>query len=130
MKISIQTKKINRSLGRVIVLSVIVSIISNCTVQQTSTGAQSVVMQNLAVPGFSFDCQNTAESPCRTLTGSYRGSPVDIEPSSIVWSDRFKKVVVVSDNFNDLVEQNAAHFVISAFKLDATTSNLAVEPVL
>ncbi len=81
-------------------------------------------------PGFSFDCDNTPMNPCRILVASYRDKPVKIESSSVAWSERYQRAIVVSDNYNDLVEQNAAHFVIATFSLETEAPQLPVEPLL
>jgi len=81
-------------------------------------------------PGFSFDCDNTSERPCRKLTATDGGNPVMIESSSAAWSTRFQKVIVVSDNFNDLAEQGTGHYVIAYFGLDTDGDEIPVEPLL
>ena len=53
-----------------------------------------------------------------------------IESSSAAWFKRHQKVIVVSDNFNDLAEQGAGHYVISYFGLDADGEEIPVEPLL
>ena len=63
----------------------------------------SPAMAGNARLGFSFDCDNTPDKPCRKLVASDRDRPIMIESSSAAWSDRYKKVIVVSDNYNDLV---------------------------
>lgn len=80
-------------------------------------------------PGFSFDCNNTPERPCRSLVASEGGKSIKIESSSATWSDKFQKVIVVGDNFNDLVEQDAGHYVIACFELN-DDHKILVEPLL
>ncbi len=82
------------------------------------------------VGGFSFDCDNTPSSPCRTLVANYKEQKITIEPSSITWSNRYNKAIVVSDNYNDLIVDNAGHYVIVSFSLKADSSTIAVEPLL
>ncbi len=79
---------------------------------------------------FSFDCDNTPSNPCRTLEANYQGKKIMIEPSSVAWSNRYNKAIVVSDNYNDLVTQNAGHYVIVSFSLESDSSTIAVEPLL
>lgn len=86
----------------------------------TSTGGQ---------PGFAFDCDNTPEAPCRRLVVRDEGKAITIESSSAAWSTRFGKVFIVSDNFNDLVEQDAGDYAIAWFDLDGE-NGLIVEPLL
>ena len=81
-------------------------------------------------PGFTFDCDNTPMNPCRILVASYRDKPVKIESSSVAWSERYQRAIVVSDNYNDLVAQNAAHFVIATFSLENDSPQIPVEPLL
>ncbi len=81
-------------------------------------------------PGFSFDCNNTPKNPCRTLVANYQGKSVKIESSSVAWSDHYKEAIVVSDNYNDLVKQNAAHYVIATFSLGNDSPLVPVEPLL
>lgn len=83
-----------------------------------------------AQPGFSFDCDNTPNRPCRKLVATDGGQSVMIESSSAAWSKRYRKVIVVSDNFNDLAEQGAGHYVIAYFGLDADGGEIPVEPLL
>lgn len=80
--------------------------------------------------GFSFDCDNTPDRPCRKLVATDGGKPVMIESSSAAWSKRYRKAIVVSDNFNDLAEQGAGHYVIAYFELDADGDEIPVEPLL
>lgn len=80
--------------------------------------------------GFSFNCDNTAKKPCRKLIAKHEGRPVTIEPSSAAWSEQYKKVIVVSDNYNDLVEHNAGHYVIVSFGLEEGRAEIPVEPLL
>ena len=82
------------------------------------------------IEGFSFDCDNTPSNPCRTLEATYQGKKIMIEPSSVAWSNRYNKAIVVSDNYNDLVTQNAGHYVIVSFSLESDSSTIAVEPLL
>ena len=80
--------------------------------------------------GFSFDCDNTPSNPCRKLVATYQGKKIPIESSSVAWSNRYNKAIVVSDNYNDLVTKNAGHYVIVSFSLDSDSSTIAVEPLL
>lgn len=57
-----------------------------------------------AQPGFSFDCDNTLTSPCKQLVARDREKGIRIESSSAAWSERYRRVIVVSDNYNDLSE--------------------------
>ena len=82
------------------------------------------------IEGFSFDCDNIPSNPCRTLEANYQGKKITIEPSSVAWSNRYNKAIVVSDNYNDLVTQNAGHYVIVSFSLESDSSTIAVEPLL
>lgn len=93
---------------------------------------QDVVNNNVQQDngGFSFDCDNTSNNPCRTLVASNQGKNIKIEPSGIVWSDSYKKAIIVSDNYNDLLSENAAHYAISSFSLKAKSSKIAVKPLL
>ncbi len=81
-------------------------------------------------PGFSFDCDNTPDRPCRKLVATDGGKSIQIESSSAAWSVRDQKVIVVSDNFNDLSEQDAGHFVIAYFGLKGKGRKISVEPLL
>ncbi len=81
-------------------------------------------------PGFSFDCDNTPERPCRKLVARDGKKSLKIESSSAAWSERYKKVFVVSDNFNDLVEQDAGHYVIAYFSPEVQGREIPVEPLL
>ena len=85
-----------------------------------------------SLKGFSFDCDNTPQKPCRTLVATHQGKPIKIEPSGIAWSNRYKKAVVVSDNYNDLAVKGAGHYVIVTFDPNAQASleNIVVEPLL
>ncbi len=85
-----------------------------------------------ALEGFSFDCDNTSQKPCRTLVAIHQGKPIKIEPSGIAWSNRYQKAIVVSDNYNDLATQGAGHYIIVTFAPDAQPSseNIVVEPLL
>ncbi len=87
-------------------------------------------VESQPVEGFSFDCDNTPSNPCRTLVATYQGKKITIEPSSVAWSNRYKKAIVVSDNYNDLVTENAGHYVIVSFSLESDSSTIAVEPLL
>ena len=80
--------------------------------------------------GFSFDCDNTHERPCRRLIAGDLGKPIDIEPSGIVWADDYGKAIVVSDNLNDLVEQDAIEYVCTSFDLSGDASEIVVAPLL
>lgn len=83
-----------------------------------------------AKPGFSFDCDLTPSHPCRKLAASAGGKGVRLEPSSAAWSERYGKFIVVSDNYNDLSEQGAAHFVIVYFDLQGGSPIIPVKPLL
>ena len=80
--------------------------------------------------GFSFDCDNTPNNPCRTLVATYNGEKIPIESSSVAWSNSYNKGIVVSDNYNDLVTKNAGHYVIVSFSLETDSSTIEVEPLL
>jgi hypothetical protein len=86
--------------------------------------------QSLKSAGFSFDCDNTPERPCRRLIAWHQGKPIDIEPSGVVWADDYGKAIVVSDNLNDLVEQDAAQYVCASFGLAGDATEIAVTPLL
>lgn len=79
--------------------------------------------------GFSFDCDNTPAKPCRKLIAREGNKSIKVESSSATWSERHQKVIIVSDNFNDLVEQDAGHYVIAYFELN-DEENIQVEPLL
>jgi len=81
-------------------------------------------------PGFFFDCDNTLQRPCMKLVADYNGKPITIEPSSVAWSDRYNKAIVVSDNYNDLVQHKAPHYVIVYFGLAENGSKITVKPLL
>ncbi len=81
-------------------------------------------------PGFSFDCDFTPSNPCRKLSAAHDGKTMTIEPSSAAWSRRYNKAIVVSDNYNDLEEHGAAHFVIVSFDLEDDSPTIPVEPLL
>ncbi|MEA3277726.1 MAG: hypothetical protein U9Q81_21070 [Pseudomonadota bacterium] len=83
-----------------------------------------------AQPGFSFDCDNTPDRPCRKLAAQAADKSIKIESSSAAWSERYGKVIVVSDNFNDLAEQDAGHYVIAYFGLEDDGGEIPVEPLL
>jgi len=83
-----------------------------------------------AQTGFTFDCDNTPANPCRRLSAKESGKPINIESSSATWSERFKKVFIVSDNFNDLVEQDAGDYVIAYFGLEKHSGDIQVHPLL
>lgn len=80
--------------------------------------------------GFSFDCDNTVKNPCRKLVVSFQGKTVALEPSGVSWSKRYKKAIVVSDNYNDLLKQNASHYAISYFDLKGNSPTIHVKPLL
>ena len=80
--------------------------------------------------GFSFDCDNTPERPCRRLIALRQGKPIDIEPSGVVWANDYGKAIVVSDNLNDLVEQDAAQYVCASFDLSGAATGIVVAPLL
>ena len=90
----------------------------------------SPVMAGSAKPGFSFDCENTPDKPCRKLVASDRDKPIKIESSSAAWIDRYNKVIVVSDNYNDLVEHQAAHYAIAWFVLEGEGAEIEAQPLL
>jgi hypothetical protein len=80
---------------------------------------------------FTFDCDNTRENPCRKLVArDKQDKPIMIESSSAAWSERYRKVIVVSDNVNDLVEHGAAHYAISWFGLEQEGAEITVHPLL
>jgi hypothetical protein len=80
--------------------------------------------------GFSFDCDNTVKNPCHKLVASFQGKTVALEPSSVVWSKRYKKAILVSDNYNDLLKYNASHYVISFFEFKGDSPTIHVKPLL
>jgi hypothetical protein len=80
--------------------------------------------------GFSLDCANTEPSPCRRLRAvTPEGTSVPIEPSSMAWSAEFKRVITVTDNYNDLLEQDAGQYVISHFDPDEQAKEIRVAPL-
>ena len=87
-------------------------------------------MAGNAKPGFSFDCENTPDKPCRKLVARDRDKPIKIESSSAAWSDRYNKVIVVSDNYNDLVEHQAANYAIAWFVLEGEGAEIEAQPLL
>lgn len=80
--------------------------------------------------GFSFDCGNTPDDHCRRIVAADQEKSVRLEPSSVVWSKRFQRAIAVNDNYNDLVEQNAARFVIMSFSLDDDVHEIQATPML
>ena len=82
------------------------------------------------IKGYAFDCENTPQKPCRKLVADHNGKPITIEPSSVAWSKRYQKAIVVSDNYNDLVQHKAAHYVIVYFGLTGNESEIIVKPLL
>lgn len=88
------------------------------------------LVKSQTISGFSFDCDNTVNNPCRTLEATYQGEKITIEPSSVAWSNTYNKAIVVSDNYNDLISKNAGHYVIVSFSLDSDASIISVEPLL
>lgn len=87
-------------------------------------------MAGNARSGFSFDCENTPDKPCRKLVASDRDKPIKIESSGAAWSERYNKVIVVSDNYNDLVEHQAAHYAIAYFVLKGADAEAEAYPLL
>lgn len=81
-------------------------------------------------PGFSFDCDNTPRKPCRKLVASFQGTPLKLEPSGAVFSKRYKKVIVVNDNYDYLEEHNVAHYVIVYFDPRGDGPTIPVKPLL
>jgi hypothetical protein len=88
------------------------------------------MMAGNAKPGFSFDCENTPDKPCRKLVASDHDRPIKIESSSAAWSDRYRKVIVVSDNTNDLVEHQAANYAMAYFSLEGDGTDIEAYPLL
>ena len=80
--------------------------------------------------GFSFDCDNTVRRPCRKLVAQDRTKPIRIESSSAAWSPRYQKVIVVSDNYNDLSVHDAGHYVIAYFDPIGQGPELPAKPLL
>ena len=75
--------------------------------------------------GFSFDCDNTSREPCRKLVARKKGNILRIEPSSAAWYQRGKKVIIVSDNYNNLSVKAAGNFVVAYF--DPTDQGMEIE---
>lgn len=92
--------------------------------------APSVIMASGHAKGFSFDCDNTSQRPCRKLVAYDTAKPIRIESSSATWSQRYKKVIVVSDNYNDLSGHDAGHYVIAYFDPFAKGPELVAYPLL
>ena len=88
------------------------------------------VMADNAQPGFSLDCENTPEKPCRKLIARHRDKTIKIDSSSAVWASRDNTVIIVSDNYNDLVEHEATHYVIAFFKMEGTETEILAQPLL
>jgi hypothetical protein len=80
--------------------------------------------------GFSFDCDNTLQQPCRRLVARDRTKPIRIESSSAAWSPRYQKVIVVSDNYNDLSVHDTGHYVIAYFDPMSQGPELVAKPLL
>ena len=80
--------------------------------------------------GFSFDCDNTLQRPCRKLVAQDRTKPIRIESSSAAWSPRYQKVIVVSDNYNDLSVHHSEHYVIAHSDPKGQGPELAAAPLL
>jgi hypothetical protein len=80
--------------------------------------------------GFTFDCGNTPERPCRKLVAREEGKSIKIESSSATWAKNYDRVIVVSDNFNDLAEQGAGEYVIGYFDLNSDAREVLVKPLL
>ena len=58
------------------------------------------------------------------------GRRIPIEPSSAAWSQRHNRIIIVSDNYNELVGQGGAHFVIASFDPAGDAPVIEVEPLL
>ena len=82
------------------------------------------------IKGFSFDCDNTLQHPCRKLVAQDRTKPIRIESSSAAWSPRYQKVIVVSDNYNDLSVHDAVQYVIAYFDPVNQGPELVAKPLL
>jgi hypothetical protein len=82
------------------------------------------------IKGFSFDCDNTLQHPCRKLVAQDRTKPIRIESSSAAWSPRYQKVIVVSDNYNDLSVHDAGQYVIAYFDPVNQGPELVAKPLL
>jgi len=127
------TKPISTLSRFIVVLSCLQGLLLACSTPTTNDVARSASKGKTALrkePGFSFDCDNTVKNPCRKLVVSLRGKPVVLEPSGVSWSERYKKAIVVSDNYNDLSKQNASHYVISYFDLKGKSPTIHVKPLL
>ena len=88
----------------------------------------SVKGQNL--DGFTFDCDNSPENPCRTLVLTEGEGEIFIEASGVAWLQEYNRAIVVSDNLNDLLTINAGHYAIASFSLDGDSSEIPIEPLL
>jgi hypothetical protein len=131
-----------RSFGTLFCVLALLPVIHACAAAgpESTTGGQPVFgldcdntperPSTCGQPGFTFDCDNTPENPCRKLVARDRDKPIVIESSSAAWTDRYKKVIVVSDNYNDLVEHQAAHYVIAFFELEGAGAEIEVHPLL
>ena len=102
--------------------------VENKTVENQAT--ENKTNENQTVGGFSCDCDNTDSKPCRKLVANHQGKTIKIEPSGIAWSNRNKKAIVVNDNYNDLITQNAGHYSMVSFSLNSDLYPIAVEPLL
>lgn len=81
-------------------------------------------------PGFDFDCDATAERPCRELVARHRGRRLPLEPSSLVWSPRFGRAILVTDNGNELARLGAGAFALSSFDPARPGPEIEVTPLL
>jgi hypothetical protein len=117
----------------IVVLSCLQGLLLACSSPVTNDADRSASKGKKALskePGFSFDCDNTVRNPCRKLVVSFQGKTVELEPSGVSWSKRYKKAIVVSDNYNDLLKHNASHYVISYFDIKGNSPTIQVKPLL
>lgn len=62
-----------------------------------------------------FACGVEGAPPCPLLVAHHAGRRIPLEPSALVWSPRFGRALVVTDNADDLAPLGAGHFAISSF---------------
>lgn len=110
-------------------LTALLTVLSFLTIAGSAVDGDATPMSS-GQPGFSFDCDNTPTRPCRKLVAQDGDKSIKIESSSATWSVRYQKVIVVSDNFNDLVKQDAGHYVIGYFGLEDGDKEISVIPLL
>ena len=113
--------KLKRCFGRGMLL---------CLLPVAATGVVADIKDQEPQPGFSFDCDNTSKSPCKQLVARDREKGIRIESSSAAWSERYRRVIVVSDNYNDLSEQGAGHYVIAYFDPADKGMEIEAQPLL